>query len=91
MNCNQLTPNASLALLALFSFMIKCCLKKHLKEFVESLLEWTYRVFKKHIISFVNNGGWNIVTEIKRPSSYTFQVTTVVVLGLFLIIRVLRN
>ena len=65
-NNNHFTAEASLAVLVFFTLMVNTCRTRGLNAFYNSLVEWNYRVFEKHLKALKYIGGWEAILTLNR-------------------------
>ena len=67
---NKLTPKTTLAILTFSKLMLNDCTKRGLIVFTDSIVEWSCRIFEKHIVDSETTVDWKVVlAHLERDST----------------------
>ena len=67
---NKLTPKTTLAILTFSKLMLNDCTKRGLIVFTDSIVEWSCRIFEKHIVDSETTVDWKAVLDcLERDST----------------------
>ena len=67
---NKLTPKTTLAILTFSKLMLNDCTKRGLIDFTDSIVEWSCRIFEKHIVDSETTVDWKAVLDcLERDST----------------------
>ena len=67
---NKLTSKNTVAILTFSKLMLNDCVKRGLEDFTDSIVEWSCRIFEKHIVDFETTVDWKaVLAHLERDST----------------------